>query len=158
EFRVRRGDMLALAPLQIFLCAVVFAGVGVALGWAVETAIVIGASLALSSTAVVARILADKHAEGGPLGRSATAVLVAQDIAAIFLLSFAASLGGDPKTRGTAIAVSLGLSVVALIVALIAGRYVVRPLFRSLAATNNREAFTVVALFIVLAASAATAR
>jgi Kef-type K+ transport system membrane component KefB len=52
----------------------------------------------------------------------------------------------------------LGKAVVALVLAILAGRFVVRPLFQSLAATNNRETFTVVALFIVLAASAATAR
>jgi hypothetical protein len=44
------------------------------------------------------------------------------------------------------------------VIAILAGRFVVRPLFQSLAATDNRETFTVVALFIVLAASAATAR
>ncbi len=55
-------------------------------------------------------------------------------------------------------AISLGKAVVALGVALLAGRFVIRPLFRSLAATNNQEAFTVVALFIVLAASAGTSR
>lgn len=158
EFRVRKRDMLALAPLQIVLCAVAFAAMGAVLGWPPETALIIGASLALSSTAVVSRILSDRHVEGGPMGRSATAILVAQDVAAIFLLTFAASLDGDVQDRGGALLRALGYAVAALLIAVLAGRFVVRPLFRSLAATNNREAFTVVALFIVLAASAATAR
>ena len=158
EIRVRQRDMLLFAPLQIVLCGGGFAAVGLALGWQLETALIIGASLALSSTAVVSRVLSDRHVEGGPTGRSATAILVAQDVVAIFLLTFAASLGGSVENHGVEMLRALGYAVASLAVAILAGRFVVRPLFRSLAATNNREAFTVVALFIVLAASAATAR
>jgi CPA2 family monovalent cation:H+ antiporter-2 len=158
EIRVRKRDMLLFAPLQIVLCGGGFAAIGFALGWPLETALIIGASLALSSTAVVSRVLNDRHVEGGPTGRSATAILVAQDVVAIFLLTFAASLGDGVVDHGAALLRALGYAVTALAVAILAGRFVVRPLFSSLAATNNREAFTVVALFIVLAASAATAR
>lgn len=158
EIRTRRDDMIGLAPLQIILCGGVFAGIGYLLGFAWPVAALVGVSLALSSTAVVARILDDRNQPGCPMGRSATAVLVAQDIVAIFILTFAASLGGDPNMLGMEALIVLGKAVLALALAIIAGRFVVRPLFRSLAATDNRETFTVVALFIVLAASAATAR
>lgn len=158
EIRTRRADMIGLAPLQIILCGLAFAMIGVAFGFPWPVAVLVGVSLALSSTAVVARLLADRNQPGCPMGRSATAVLVAQDIVAIFLLTFAASLGGDPNLLGAEVVIVLGKAVLALAVAIIAGRFVVRPLFESLAATGNRETFTVVALFIVLAASAATAR
>jgi CPA2 family monovalent cation:H+ antiporter-2 len=158
EIRTRRDDMIGLAPLQIILCGLAFAGMGWALGFPILVAAIVGVSLALSSTAVVARILEDRRQPGCPIGRSATAVLVSQDIVAIFILVFAASLGSDPNLVGLELAVALGMAIVALVVALLAGRFIVRPLFRSLAATDNQEAFTVVALFIVLAASAATDR
>ncbi len=158
EIRTRRDDMIGLAPLQIILCGGAFAMIGVAFGFPWPVAALVGVSLALSSTAVVARILSDRNQPGCPMGRSATAVLVAQDIVAIFLLTFAASLGGDPNMLGMEALIVLGKAVLALVLAILAGRFVVRPLFQSLAATNNRETFTVVALFIVLAASAATAR
>lgn len=158
EIGTRRDDMVGLAPVQIILCGGAFALIGIAFGFPWPVAVLVGVSLALSSTAVVGRILADRNQPGCPMGRSATAVLVAQDIAAIFLLTFAASIGGDPNLLGTEAAIILGKGVLALAIALLAGRFVVRPLFQSLAATGNREAFTVVALFIVLAASAATAR
>jgi Kef-type K+ transport system membrane component KefB len=158
EMRTRRGDMIGLAPLQILLCGGAFALIGWGLGFSIPVAVIVGVSLALSSTAVVARILADRNQPGCPMGRSATAVLVAQDVVAIFILVFAAALGATPTVVGVDVAVTLAMALVALIVALVAGRFVVRPLFESLAATNNREAFTVVALFIVLAAGAATDR
>jgi Kef-type K+ transport system membrane component KefB len=158
EMRTRRDDMIGLAPLQILLCGGAFAMIGWGLGFSIPVAIIVGASLALSSTAVVARILADRNQPGCPMGRSATAVLVAQDVVAIFILVFAAALGADPNVLGADVAITIGMALVALLVALVAGRFIVRPLFQSLAATNNSEAFTVVALFIVLAASAATDR
>jgi monovalent cation:proton antiporter-2 (CPA2) family protein len=158
EIHTRRDDMIGLAPLQIILCGAAFALIGIAFGFPWPVATLVGVSLALSSTAVVARILSDRNQPGCPMGRSATAVLVAQDIVAIFLLTFAASLGGDPNLLGTEALIVLAKAVVALAIAILAGRFVVRPLFQSLAATGNRETFTVVALFIVLAASAATAR
>jgi monovalent cation:proton antiporter-2 (CPA2) family protein len=158
EINTRRQDILALAPLQIILCGAAFAAIGWALGFAIPLAIMVGVSLALSSTAVVARILEDRKQPACPMGRSATAVLVAQDIVAIFLLVFAASFGTNLQMVGLDLVVTLAKAVIALVVALLAGRFVVRPLFKSLAATDNSEAFTVVALFIVLAASAATQR
>lgn len=158
EMRRRRRDMISLAPLQIILCGLVFALIGAAFGFPWPVAVLVGVSLALSSTAVVARLLADRNQPACPMGRSATAVLVAQDVVAIFILTFAASLGSGSNLFGPEALFVLAKAVVALAVAILVGRFVVRPLFDSLAATGNRETFTVVALFIVLAASAATAR
>src|SRR6185503_12966849 len=93
EIGTRRSDIFGFAPLQIILCGLAFALIGWALGFAIPVAILIGVSLALSSTAVVGRILADRDQPACPMGRSATAVLVAQDIVALFILVFAASFG-----------------------------------------------------------------
>lgn len=157
EVRSRREDILRFAPMQVALCGFVFAAFGILFGFDIPVALIVGASLALSSTAVVARILADRQTPGCPIGRSATAVLVAQDIVAIFIIVFAAVINEAPEAMGIAIALSLGKAMIALAIALLVGRFVVKPAFRALAATNNHEAFTVVALLIVLTASAATA-
>ena len=158
EIALRRDDMISLAPMQIIFCGLVFALIGYAFGFPWIVAVLVGVSLALSSTAVVARILSDRNQPGCPMGRSATAVLVAQDIVAIFILTYAASFGISTNILGMDALIILAKALVALTIAILAGRFLVRPLFESLAATNNRETFTVVALFIVLAASAATAK
>jgi Kef-type K+ transport system membrane component KefB len=54
------------------LCGVVFALLGLAFGFPWPIAALVGASLALSSTAVVGRILADRNQPACPMGRSAT--------------------------------------------------------------------------------------
>lgn len=158
EIRTRSDDMITLAPLQLVLCGGAFAMLGIAFGFPAPVAALVGLSLALSSTAVVARILADRNLPDCPMGRSATAVLVAQDVIAIFLLTFAVSISEDPTQLGAEALFIIAKGGLALALALIAARYIVRPLFETLAQTNNREIFTVLALFIVLAASAATAR
>ncbi len=158
DIRTRREDILQLATLQIALCGAAFALIAGFLGFRIPVAIVVGVSMALSSTAIVARVLEDRNTPGCPIARSATAVLIAQDIAAIFILTLAASINSEPGAMGREIGMALAMGLIALAVAIAAGRFVVRPLFNSLAATSNQEAFTAVALFIVLAAAAATER
>ncbi len=158
EIQTRRQDIFRFAPLQVLLCTLAFVVAGLLLGFQPAIAGVIGASLALSSTAVVGRLLSDRKQPSCPIGRSATAVLVAQDLVAIFILVFAAVLNQnpDPEAVGIGMAVALGKAIIALGAALALGRYIVRPAFDALARTNNQEAFTAIALLLVLAASAAT--
>lgn len=158
DIRTRREDILQLATVQIALCGAAFALIGWLLGFRISVAVVVGVSVALSSTAIVSRVLQDRNKPGCPIARSATAVLIAQDIAAIFILTLAASINSRPEELGREMATAVALALVALAIAIAAGRFVVRPLFSSLAATNNQEAFTAVALFLVVAAAAATER
>jgi CPA2 family monovalent cation:H+ antiporter-2 len=152
----RRRDLLGLGPAQLVLCG---AGLGLgaaALGLEPTPAAVVGAALALSSTAVVSRVIAERGIQTCPLGGSALAVLVLQDVAAIFLLVFATSLSGaaaDP------VRMALGAAwktLAAVAAALGLGRLLVRPAFAGLARTRNEEVFTGAALFVVLATAWAT--
>ena len=156
ELNKSRSDMLGLAPAQILLTGAVFAILARMIGCDWPVAIAIGLSLSLSSTAVVIRILADRNRPGCPVARSATAILVAQDILAIFLLAFAASLRGDPADLPIELAKAAAMALAAFATAVAAGRFVVRPVFQWLASTRHEEAFTALALLVVLAASAAT--
>ncbi len=153
DLQKSRKDLLGLAPAQMIMTAIAFALLGRLIGCSWPVAAAIGLSLSLSSTAVVTRILADRNKPGCPMGRSATAVLVAQDVLAIFLIAFAASLTSDYASLAMEMGRAMGLAFVCFIAALIGARYLVRPVFRALAETRNEEAFTVLALLLVLAAS-----
>lgn len=151
-----KRDILGLAPIQMLLCGGGFSLVAVAFGISWPVAIAIGFSLALSSTAVVTRVLAERELNSSPLGQSSIAILVFQDIVAIFLLIFANSLEADPAQLVTAMAIAAGQSVVAFIAAALIGRYVVRPLFQVLASAKVPEIFTMTTVLIVVAAAVAT--
>ncbi len=151
-----RKDILGLGPLQIILCTAAFAVIAIMIGLDVDIAIIIGTTLALSSTAVVAQILADQNQQHCPVAVSATAVLIFQDICAIFLLILVHSME-DPNIKlGSVIGHAALKALAAFIAALLIGRYLIGPLFKLIAKLKDNEIFTAVALLIVLATAAAT--
>jgi len=156
-----RRDIFGLGPLQIVLCGLACGVIAIAFGLETEYAIILGGTLALSSTAVVVHTLAERAQQNCPVGLTGTAVLIFQDICAIFLLILAASLdnaASSPAESGLIIAIASAVikAAVAFIAAMLIGRYAIKPLFRLFSQTRNEEVFTAMALLVVLAMAAAT--
>jgi CPA2 family monovalent cation:H+ antiporter-2 len=156
-----RRDIFGLGPLQIVLCGLAFGAIAMAFGHAPEYALILGGALALSSTAVVVHTLAERVQQNCPVGLTGTAVLIFQDICAIFLLILAASLEsggatGNESSLATEVSLAVVKAVVAFIGAVLLGRYAIKPLFRFFSQTKNEEVFTAMALLVVLATAAAT--
>ena len=176
ELKESRRDLLGLAPAHLMLTGLMSAGALWMIGISWPIALAVGLSLGLSSTAVVARILTEREQNSCPIGRATTHVLIFQDMVAIFLMIYATSLGGaESGASGVAgvistrllggadlpLAASLALSLVqaglAFFAAVLAGKYLINPIFRTLAIIRNEEAFTAFTLLFVLAAACATA-
>jgi monovalent cation:H+ antiporter-2, CPA2 family len=156
-----RRDILGLGPLQIVLCGLAFGAIAGALGFGAAYALILGGMLALSSTAVVVQTIAERGQQSCPVGLTATAVLIFQDICAIFLLILATSLesaGASPAQPALATAVALAAlkAAAAFLAAVVIGRYAVKPLFRLLSQSRNEDIFTAAALLVILATAAAT--
>ena len=155
RLRVMRRLVFGLGLSQFVLCAVAIAAVAHALGVPPRPAVVAGAALAMSSTAVVLQVLSGEKRLGGTLGRATLAVLLFQDIAAVpvlFVISILGANGGSGAFAWTveqAVAVVLGL--------IVAGRVVLRPLFRGVARTGSPELFVAACLLVILATGLATA-
>lgn len=160
-----RAPILGLGGLQVLVTAAVVTGLGLALGLAWQPALAVGMTLALSSTAIVLQSLNEKGLLKTAGGQSSFAVLLFQDIAVIPMLALFPLLAtghgggaghGDEAHAATTFVSGLPpwaqtlavLSAVAAIV--IAGRYLLRPIFRALAATRLREVFTAAALLLVV--------
>jgi len=157
HIREQAGDIFGFGPVQVAFSTLGLGLIGWAAGLPAGAAFLVGATLALSSTAVVAGIIAERHQQNCPVGLTATAILVFQDVAAIFLLILANALGTD-----TALLPAAGLALLkaagAFGVALLLARYVVRPFFDLVARTRNEEVFTATALLVALATGWATGR
>ena len=151
-----RRDILGLGPIQVILCTAAFAGLALAAGLSTEIAITLGAALALSSTAVASQLLADNKQSRCPVSVSATAVLIFQDICAIFLLILANSLGRTDVALGQVIGIAAVKGIAAFVAALLIGRYVIGPAFNLISRAKDNEVFTATALLIVLATATAT--
>jgi len=165
-----RGPILGLGGLQVGLTTCVLAAIALGLGLDWRVALAVGVTLALSSTAIVLQTLDEKGllATGG--GQSSFAVLLFQDIAVIPILALmpllAAPGAGPTATAGhddTWVAGLPGwaetLVVLAAVLAIIlAGRFLLQPLFRAIARTGLRELFTATALLVVIAAAVLMAK
>lgn len=154
-----RRLVFGLGPVQVILCAAAVAGALMLMQLPTEQAIIIGLALALSSTAVIIQVLAEEKRLNTTVGRTAFAVLLFQDIAVVPVL-FAVSIMGAGAASGAGLfrfTLSLGQAAFAVAALIVAGRLLLRPLFRSVARTNSPEVFMAASLLVVLGAAAATA-
>jgi monovalent cation:proton antiporter-2 (CPA2) family protein len=155
-----RGAVFGLGGVQVLATALAVAAAAIVFGLAPSPAIAIGLIVAMSSTAIVLQALAEKGLLKSPAGQTSFAVLLFQDIAVIPilaimpLLAIRAPAAGDDHGGDTLIDQLPGwaaaLAVVAAVAAIVlAGRLVMRPLFRMMAMTRMREVFTATALLLV---------
>ncbi len=124
-----------------------------ALGIDFNTGIVAGMALALSSTALALQPLTERGAMHTQGGQSTFSILLFQDIAVIPMLALLPLLGtvalqgaatGAPATH------SFGFAIGVIAATLLGGHFLVRPVFRHIARTRQREIFTAFALLLVL--------
>lgn len=128
------------------------------LGMEPRAAAIIGLALALSSTAIVMQTLTSEHRATGPTGRASLGVLLFQDILVapiLILVGFLAAEGGGTIAGSVARALIEGL--IALIVIVLVGRFLVRPVFRLAAVAGGRDFLMAVTLFTVIGAAVITA-
>jgi CPA2 family monovalent cation:H+ antiporter-2 len=153
-----KKGIFVLGPMQVLLTALVFYLIGLQIGLSQQISIVISVGLALSSTAVASQVISDNGLQGCPNSSTTFSVLIFQDICAIFLLILADTLGA---TTGTSLALEIGSAfakcLACFILAILVGKYVLKPVFKYLIRFNNSEVFTMVALLLVLLTGTATA-
>jgi monovalent cation:proton antiporter-2 (CPA2) family protein len=153
-----RKPILGLGGLQVVgtAAALAFAAMAFGTGW--KTGLTIGLILAMSSTAIVLQSLAERRQLKTSGGQAVFSVLLFQDIAVIPILALLPLLAmdGAAAAHGESALASLPawqqalivFAAVALIV--LAGRYLMRPLFRLIAMTGLREIFVALALALVV--------
>ncbi|MBB4839655.1 CPA2 family monovalent cation:H+ antiporter-2/glutathione-regulated potassium-efflux system protein KefB [Sphingomonas kyeonggiensis] len=154
-WRMRR-DIFGLGLLQVTICGLIVAAmVWFATGSSIGAALALGLPLALSSTAQVLPLLQSAGRLRTPLGERAFAILLFQDLSIVPLITIIAALSRNPADQHGAPGWMLGLFTVAAIVGLVlAGRYLLRPLFRLIGNLGEREMFIFAGLFTVIAVAA----
>lgn len=154
-WRMRR-DILGIGLLQVAACGLTLTAViTLFVGFSPAAALALGLPLALSSTAQVLPMLRSAGRLRTPFGERAFAILLFQDLSIIPLITIVAVLSRNPAQAASAPGWLLAMETVGAIVGLIvAGRYIVQPLFRLIGNLGEREMFVVAALFTVVAAAA----
>ena len=145
-----RKEVFGGGTLQVALGGLAMAGAGWALGLGWKAALVAGAALALSSTAIALQTMTERNLLTTPTGRSGFAVLLFQDIAAIPLLAIIPLLAPQVAAMDEGGWKDAGLAFAAIAGVVVIGRYLTRPALRIIAATDLREVFTAFALLLVI--------
>ncbi|MEN3746354.1 cation:proton antiporter [Sphingomonas sp. HF-S3] len=154
-WRMRR-DIFGLGLAQVVLCGLAVTGVVLAFtpfSWA--AALALGLPLALSSTAQVLPMLQSAGRLRTPFGERAFAILLFQDLSIVPLITIVAAMSRNPADLNGPPGWLLGLYTLGAILGLIlAGRYILRPLFRLIGNLGEREMFVFAGLFTVIASAA----
>jgi len=119
-------------------------------------AVVAGVALAMSATAIALEILEERGQLQQDYGQRAFAILLFQDMAVVPLLAALPLLAQAGESTHASFADGLravGLIVGAILLIVVAGRYLLNPFFRLLAQTGSREVMTAAALLVVLGAA-----
>lgn len=145
-----RASVFGGGALQMVVCGGLIGLFCMFLGLRWQVAELIGMTLALSSTAIAMQAMNERNLMVSQMGRSAFAVLLFEDIAAIPLVAMIPLLAasGASTTLG-AFALSALKVAGALVLVVVLGRYVTRPALRFVARSGLREVFSAVALFLV---------
>src|ERR1700687_2979607 len=154
-FAMRR-DIFGLGAAQLALTSAAIAALALAAGLPWRGAVIAGISLALSATAIALRILEDRGHLQQTYGQRAFAILLFQDMSVVPLLALLPLLAPGGDSRGGDWAgdlVSVGRVAAAIAALVLAGRYLLNPVFRLLAETGAREVMTAAALLVVLGAA-----
>jgi glutathione-regulated potassium-efflux system protein KefB len=154
-WRLRR-DIFGFGFVQVALCgAALSAVIYYFAGFSWQAALALGLPLALSSTAQVLPMLRSAGRLNTPFGERAFSVLLFQDLSIVPLITIIAALSRVPADPHAPPGWLLGLYTVGAVIGLVlAGRYLLNPLFRLIGGLGERELFVAAGLFTVLAASA----
>jgi glutathione-regulated potassium-efflux system protein KefB len=149
-----RREIFGLGVAQVAFCGALLTGVGYAYGLPLPAAFLAGMGFVLSSTAVVMQMLNERGETSTPQGQQAVSILLLEDLAIVPLLAVVALLAPikDASADGW---LSFGIGVACVAGLVLAGRYLLNPMFRLLALAQAREVMTAAALLVVLGSALA---
>ena len=147
---VMRRSVFGTGALQVIASALVIGAVAYLLvGLPGKAAVIVGGSLALSSTAFGLQILAERKEAGSAYGRQAFSILLFQDLAAIPLIAMVPLLATSSSRHGVDL-IGIARTVGIIVVVMVGGRFLLRPVFRFVAKANAVEVSTATALLVVM--------
>ena len=150
QFRSMRRLVLGLGSSQYLLSLLLFALVALAFSQSWPSAIVLGAALAMSSTAIGVKLLAERNELSAPVARPVMGVLLFQDLAVVPLLILLPALGVGAGMSGMEIGWIATKVVVLLGLLLGFGQPVLRAWFRIVAKRKTGELFMLNVLLVTL--------
>ena len=143
-----RRSIFGVGAAQVLVSAAILGVLLWLTNFSWQAAIIGGIGLAMSSTAMALQLMRDKGMNRSEAGQLGFSVLLFQDLAVIPALALVPLLAGGDS--GHVDWLKVGMKVLAFAGMLVGGRYLLRPIFRFIAASGVREVFTAASLLLVL--------
>ena len=150
KLRTMRRTALGLGSAQVLITLLVVMGVALLLGLPWQGALVMGGALSMSSTAILAKLLAERYELNSEHGRQIIGILLFQDLAVVPLLVMIPALGAPAGELAINIGWALLKAAAVLTVLLFVGQRVMRAWFHVVARAKSSELFVLNVLFITL--------
>ena len=150
-----RNDIFGLGLIQVISCGLVLSAlIYFALGFSIQASLALGLPLGLSSTAQVLPMLRSSGQLNHRRGERAFSILLFQDLSIVPMITIIAAMSRAPVDPDQPSGGMLALYTVGAIVGLVlAGRFILNPLFRLVGRLGERELFVVAGLFAVIASA-----
>ncbi len=143
-----RRSIFGVGAAQVLVSAAILGVLLWLTNFSWQAAVIGGIGLAMSSTAMALQLMRDKGMNRSEAGQLGFSVLLFQDLAVIPALALVPLLAGGDS--GHVDWLKVGMKVLAFAGMLVGGRYLLRPIFRFIAASGVREVFTAASLLLVL--------
>lgn len=145
-----RRHIFGLGTAQVAATGGAIAFAAWSLGLPAAPAVVLGATLAMSSTAVAMQVLSDQRDLLSRVGRISFAISLLQDMAVAPILVLMPLLGGAEGSLAAAVSVAVGKGLLAVAAIFLVGRLFTQPVFRIAAKGGKRETFVALVLMVAL--------
>ncbi|MDA0901794.1 MAG: cation:proton antiporter [Proteobacteria bacterium] len=153
RIKAMKKYVLGFGSLQVLLTAAAIGYIAYILGVKSEVSVIIGSTLALSSTAIVLQVVNESGDQSTRVGRLSLSVLLLQDLAVIPILVLLPLLSNPEISIGAALSTSLTNAAFALAIIFVIGRLFLRPIFRLVVEAKSDVLFLSTTLIVVLGAA-----
>src|SRR5712692_2635939 len=145
-----RRQVFGLGMAQVVATMVLVVAACLALGASWQTGIALGGIVAMSSTAIVSKLLAERGELDSAHGREVIGVLLFQDLAVVPLLVLVPALGQPADAIGIAVALALAKAALALAIVIVGGPKLMRAWLGAVARRRSNELFVLNVLLVTL--------
>ncbi len=160
KLRAMRSIVFGLGSSQVVLTMLLAVPASLLMSWIYpiswQAAIALGGALAMSSTAIVTKLISDRSEFETEHGRNVVGILLFQDLAVVFLLILLPSLGKNPGDLILALTAASVKIAVALGLIFVIGQTLMSRWFSLVAKLRSQELFMLNLLLIVLGMAALT--
>ena len=158
KLRAMKRHVFGLGTAQVALTVFITTIASLALGWVIpkwwrmewQTALAMGGVMAMSSTAIVVKLVADRLELESEHGKRVVGILLFQDLAVVPLLVLIPALGSDPEQLMVSLGWALLKAIVLLVLLLTGGQRLMRWWLTLVARRKSEELFMLNLLLITL--------